>query len=178
MSIGAVIEEICQTKGLTQKELGSIGNISPKTVSAIKTGRRNAAKDVLYSWAEKLDSPRVYLEMVREVGGGVYGTRWLDGENVDLHRTSVFMKTSEELKEALEALESMEKYIINHPNRIGEDEKVQIKEALLQCLDARVAIDTLVAVKCDTYGLSVRSLFYEHQHKLKQRGYIKKETRR
>ncbi len=160
MSIGAVIEEICQTKGLTQKELGNIGNISPKTVSAIKLGRRNAAKDVLNSWAEKLDCPRVYLEMVREAGGGVYGTIWLDGENVDLHRTSVFMKTGEELREALEALGSTEKHIINHPNQVREEEKTQIKEALMQCLDARVAIDTLVAVKCEAYGLSVRGLFF------------------
>ena len=175
MFIGAVIEEICQTKGLTQKELGKIGRVSPKTVSAIKTGRRNAAKDVLYSWAEKLDNPRIYLEMVREAAGGVYGTRWLDGENVDLHRTSVFIKTGEELREALEALKSTERLIINNPNRTEEVEKAQIKEALLQCLDARVAIDTLVAVKCETYGISVRSLFLEHQHKLEQRGYVKKK---
>lgn len=175
MSIGAIIEEVCQTRNLTQNELGKIGNISPKTVSAIKLGRRNAAKDVLLSWAEKLDSPRVYLEMVREAGGGVYGTIWLDGENVDLHRTSVFMKAGEELREAIEALEATERVVINHPNQTNEEEKVKIKEALMQCLDARVAIDTLVAVKCETYGLSVRSLFLEHQHKLEQRGYIKKK---
>lgn len=175
MSIGAVIEQICQTRGLTQKELGDIGSISPKTVSAIKLGRRNAPKDVLHNWAETLDCPRVYLEMVQEATGGVYGTRWLDGENVDLHRTSVFMKTGEELREALEALKSTERLIINNPNRTEEVEKAQIKEALIQCLDARVAIDTLVAVKCETYGISVRSLFLEHQHKLEQRGYVKKK---
>ena len=175
MSIGAIIEEVCQTRNLTQKELGRMGNISPKTVSAIKLGRRNAAKDVLYTWAENLDSPRVYIEMVREAGGGVYGTRWLDGENVDLHRTSVFMKTGEELKEAVQALAMTERFVINNPERITEDEKAQIKEALMQCLDARVAIDTLVAVKCETYGLSVRGLFLEHQQKLEQRGYLKKK---
>lgn len=175
MSIGAVIEQVCQTRNLTQKELGIIGKISDKTVSAIKLGRRNAPKDVLHSWAERLDSPRVYLEMVREAGGGVYGTRWLDGENVDLHRTSVFVKTEEELREALEALGSTEKHIINHPNQVREEEKTQIKEALMQCLDARVAIDTLIAVKCETYGISIRGLFLEHQHKLEQRGYIKKK---
>lgn len=177
MSIGAVIEQICETKNLTQKELGIIGKISDKTVSAIKLGRRNAAKDVLNSWAEKLDCPRVYLEMVREAGGGVYGTRWLDGENVDLHRTSVFMKAGEELREAFEALEATERFIINHPSQTTEDQKEQIKEALLQCLDARVAIDTLIAIKCETYGLSVRSLFLEHQEKLESKGYIKKTRR-
>ena len=178
MSIGALIEEVCHTRGLTQKELGNIGNISSKTVSAIKLGRRNAAKDVLNSWAEKLDCPRVYLEMVREAGGGVYGTIWLDGENVDLHRTSVFMKAEEELREALEALGATEQFIINHPTQTSDGQKEQIREALMQCLDARVAIDTLVAVKCEAYGLSVRNLFLEHQHKLEQRGYIKKKVMR
>jgi len=148
VSIGAVIEQICLAKNLTQKELGNIGNISPKTVSAIKLGRRNAAKDVLNSWAEKLDCPRLYLEMVHEAGGGVYGTKWLDGENVDLHRMSVFTKVNEELKEALEALEVTERLIINYPGRTSDEEKTKIKEVLMQCLDARVAIDTLVAVKC------------------------------
>lgn len=174
MSIGAVIEQICQSKGLTQKELGNIGSISPKTVSAIKLGRRNAPKDVLHNWAEKLDSPRVYIEMVRESGGEVYGAMWLDGENVDLHRTSVFMKTSEELREALEALAATERLVVNHPNQIGESEKIQIKEALIQCLDARVAIDTLIAIKCEAYGLSVRGLFLEHRKKLESKGYIKR----
>lgn len=178
MSIGAIIEEVCRNRGLTQNELGKMGNISPKTVSAIKTGRRNAAKDVLSTWAEKLDNPRIYMEMVKEAGGGVYGSTWLDGENVDLHRTSVFVKTGEELKEALQALAMTERFVINNPNQTSEDEKKQIKEALMQCLDARVAIDTLIAVKCEAYGLSVRDLFQEHQHKLEQRGYIKKKGRR
>ena len=177
MSIGAVIEQICTARNLTQKELGDIGCVSPKTVSAIKLGRRNAPKDVLRSWAEKLDCPRVYLEMVREAGCGVYGTKWLDGENVDLHRVSVFTKAGEELREALEALEATERLIVNYPGRTGEEEKAQIKEALMQCLDARVAIDTLVAVKCEAYGLSVRGLFLEHQRKLESKGYIKKTRR-
>lgn len=174
MSIGAIIEEVCRNRGLTQNELGKMGNISPKTVSAIKLGRRNIAKDVLQTWAEKLDSPRVYLEMVREAGGGVYGSTWLDGENVDLHRSSVFMKTGEELEEASQALKAAETIVIHNPQKISDEQKKKIEEALLQCLDARLAIDILVAVKCETYGISIRGLFQKHQRKLEQRGYIKK----
>ncbi len=175
MSIGAVIEAVCQTRGLTQKELGNIGNISSKTVSAIKLGRRNAPKDVLHSWAERLDSPRVYLEMVREAGDGVYGTRWLDGDCVDLHHTTVFLKAGEELREAIEALAATESIVVHNPAMTSEEQKDEIKEALLQCIDARVAIDMLLAVKSESYGFSIRELFKEHQRKLEQRGYVKKK---
>src|SRR5690554_6219684 len=138
--MGAVIEDICRSKGIKQIELGQMGCISPKTVSAIKKGRRTVAKDVLSRWAEQLDHPRVYIEMARESSGGVYGSTWLDGDNVDLHRTSVYMKAGEELKEAVEALGATERIVIHNPAMTSEEQRNEIKNALLQCLDARVAI--------------------------------------
>mgnify|MGYP000971721308 CR=1 FL=1 len=177
MTVGAVIEDICRSKGINQIELGQIGCISPKTVSAIKLGRRSVAKDVLSRWAEQLDHPRVYMEMVKESSGGAYGTTWLDGDCVDLHRTTVFLKAGEELKEAIEALAATESIVVHNPAMTSEEQKDEIKEALLQCIDARVAIDMLLAVKSESYGFSIRELFKEHQRKLEQRGYIKKVRR-
>lgn len=175
MSVGAVIEDICRSKGIKQIELGQMGCISPKTVSAIKTGRRQVAKDVLSRWAERLDHPRVYIEMVKESSGGVYGSTWLDGDNVDLHRTTVFLKAGEELREAVEALAVTERIVVNNPAMTSEEQRNEIKNALLQCLDARVAIDMLLAVKSESYGFSIRELFKEHQQKLESKGYLKKK---
>lgn len=174
--IGDVIREAREFRGLTQVAVGQIGCVSNKTISAIECGRRPVGLDVLGRLADTFDYPRFYMEAAEEVTGGVYSTTWLDGECVDLHRTSVWAKTCEELEEAYEWMKQVD--VINNPSKVSEEQRQKIEEALIQALDARTAIDHCVAVLCTSYGLSIKEMFDKHRKKLESRGYIKPRIKR
>lgn len=167
--VGEAIKEAREVRHLTQKMVSNLGYCSDKTISAVESGKRSAGIDILENIVRSLDYPRLYMEALEEMTGGVYSSPWLDGEGVDLYRTSVWAKTIEELHEAQISLEQTK--LIN--KRTDEIIKMQIVESMLQALDARVAIDHYVAVICDEYGYSVKELFETHRKKLESRGYIK-----
>ncbi len=171
MAIGEAIREARSRKHLTQEDIGGIGFVSGKMVSAIERGTRTAGADVLERLATTLDYPRLYMEAAEVVTGGVYCSPWLDGEGVDLHRASVWAKTREELEEAIKAVAAAD--IINAPSKADEAHKKQIFESMLQVLDARVAIDHYVAVICEEYNHSLKAIYAKHRRKLESRGYAK-----
>lgn len=88
---------------------------------------------------------------------------------MDLHRTSVWAKTCEELNEAIKAASSAD--VINAPSKADEAHRRQI-------LDARVAIDHYVAVICEEYGFSILAVYQKHRQKLESRGYTKPRPKR
>lgn len=167
--VGEAVKEAREFRHFTQKMVSNLGFCSDKTVSAVESGKRSAGIDILENITRSLDYPRLYMEAVEAITGGAYSSPWLDGEEVDLYRTSVWAKTIEELYEAQMSLK--ETKLIN--KRTDEITKIQILESMLQALDARVAIDHYVAVICDEYGYSVREVFETHRKKLESRGYIK-----
>jgi len=81
------------------------------------------------------------------------------------------MKTREELTEALEAIENV--CVANHPRSIREFDKQHLEEAILQAIDAIVALTQYVAVICKDYGFSWIKMWSKHRMKLKSRGYVK-----
>lgn len=176
MSIGEAIREARKYRGLTQNEAGNIGYVSGKMVSAIECGQRPAGADILERLTTSLDHPRLYMEAVEQVTGGVYCSPWLDGEGVDLHRASVWGKTCEELHEAVKAVSEVD--VINAPIRANEDRREMILQSIFQVLDARVASDHYVAIMCQEYGFSLQDLYREHRKKLESRGYIKPRRKR
>ena len=176
MSIGEALRDARERLGLTQEETGRVGFISNKMISAIECGRRTAGPDVLERLATTLDDPRLYMEAAAEVTGGVYCTPWLDGEGVDLHRTSVWAKTCEELREAIKAV--MDADVVNAPSRADEDHRQAVHNSMIQVLDARVAIDHYVAVMCEEYGYSIREVYEAHRLKLESRGYIRPQKKK
>ena len=175
MAIGEAIRQARAQLGITQQDVGGIAYISPKTVSAIECGRRRIDPDVLGTLVQQLDHPRLTMEAVATVTGGAYCSPWLDGDGVDLHRTSVWAKALEELQEAAEAVAAAR--VANRPHRATEAEREQVRESLMQVLDARVAIDHYVAVVCEEYQISVGQLYQAHREKLEQRGYVRAKKR-
>lgn len=173
MPFGDALREAHEKSGLTQNQIGSMGYVSGKMISAIECGRRTAALDTMQRIATELDNPRLYMEAAVEVTGGVGCSPWLDGDDVDLHRTSVWAKTIEELEEAEESLKSIK--IIN--KKIDSAIKAQVFESLMQVLDARVAIDHYVSICCSEYGLSVKEIYLEHYRKLESKGYVKNKKK-
>jgi DNA-binding XRE family transcriptional regulator len=155
---------------MTQQQLSFEIYESRESVSHQENGRYRVQPNISKYFAEKHNNPWVALEAAAEYTG--WGPVKLDGEVVDLHRASVAMKTKEELTEALEAIESV--CVANHPRSIGEFDRKQLEEAILQAIDAIVALTQYVAVICLDYGFSWLDMWKKHRTKLKAKGFIKR----
>jgi DNA-binding XRE family transcriptional regulator/NTP pyrophosphatase (non-canonical NTP hydrolase) len=155
---------------MTQQQLAFEIFESRESVSHQENGRYRVQPNVTKYFVEKHNNPWVALEAAAEYVG--WGPTKLDGEVVDLHRASVTMKTREELAEALEAIESV--CVANHPRAIRDFDKQHLEEALLQAIDAIVALTQYVAVICIDYGFSWVKMWQKHRTKLKSKGFIRK----
>lgn len=175
MAIGEVIKQARLQLGITQEQAGGIAFVSSKTISSYECGRRSIAAEVLGVLVRQLDNPRLTMEAAAEITGGAYCTPWLDGDGVDLHRTSVWAKALEELQEAVSAVGATR--VANRPQRATETELAQVRESLMQVLDARVAIDHYVAIICQEYGISISATYRAHREKLENRGYVQKQKK-
>jgi transcriptional regulator with XRE-family HTH domain len=173
MPFPTVLREIRKQRKMSQAQVGRIGYVSEEMVGAVEAGRRRFTPDTMARIAEGLGEPQLYLEAAREVTGGVFTAPWLNGERVDLHRCSVAAKLNEELGEALAAVGTLD--LVNRP-RQDEPTRRQVREALLQVLDAHVAIDTYVAVITGEFHLSVSDLYAAHERKLREKGYLRREA--
>ncbi|KIQ93382.1 hypothetical protein LH47_02541 [Anoxybacillus thermarum] len=155
---------------MTQQQLSFEIFESRESVSHQENGRYRVQPNISKYFAEKHNNPWVALEAAAEYTG--WGPVKLDGEVVDLHRASVAMKTKEELTEALQAIESV--CVANHPRAIREYDKQHLEEAILQTIDAIVALTQYVAVICVDYGFSWIKMWQKHRTKLQAKGFIRK----
>jgi DNA-binding XRE family transcriptional regulator len=164
------VKEARKDVNMTQQQLSFEIFESRESVSHQENGRYRVQPNITKYFAEKHNNPWVALEAAAEYTG--WGPVKLDGEVVDLHRASVAMKTREELTEALQAIESV--CVANHPRSIKEFDKKQLEEAILQAIDAIVALTQYVAVICIDYGFSWFKMWQQHRTKLKTKGFIKR----
>jgi DNA-binding XRE family transcriptional regulator len=164
------VKEARKNANMTQQQLSFEIYESRESVSHQENGRYRVQPNISKYFAEKHNNPWVALEAAAEYTG--WGPVKLDGEVVDLHRASVAMKTKEELTEALEAIESV--CVANHPRSIKEFDRKQLEEAILQAIDAIVALTQYVAVICLDYGFSWLDMWKKHRTKLKAKGFIKR----
>jgi len=173
MAIGEVIREARLQLGITQEQVGSMTYISSKTVSAIECGRRHISPEALGALVQQMDNPRLAMEAAVAITGGSYGSPWLDGKGVDLHRASVQLKTVEELQEARSSIGAVR--VANRPESATAEELADVERSVMQALDARVAIDHYIAVICSEYGISMARVHRAHREKLEQRGYVRRQ---
>ncbi|QSB48799.1 helix-turn-helix transcriptional regulator [Parageobacillus toebii] len=164
------VKEARKNANMTQQQLSFEIYESRESVSHQENGRYRVQPNIAKYFAENHNNPWVALEAAAEYTG--WGPVKLDGEVVDLHRASVAMKTKEELTEALEAIESV--CVANHPRSIRELDKQRLEEAILQAIDAIVALTQYVAVICIDYGFSWVKMWQKHRTKLKSKGFIRK----
>jgi DNA-binding XRE family transcriptional regulator len=155
---------------MTQLQLSLELFESRESVSHQENGRYRVQPNIAKYFAENHNNPWVAMEAAAEYTG--WGPVKLDGEVVDLHRASVTMKTREELTEALEAMESV--CVANLPRSIKDYDRKQLEEAIIQAIDAIVALTQYVAVICDDYGFSWVKMWEKHRAKLKAKGFIKR----
>ncbi|KYD24582.1 helix-turn-helix transcriptional regulator [Parageobacillus toebii] len=164
------VKEARKDANMTQQQLSFEIFESRESISHQENGRYRVQPNISKYFAEKHNNPWVALEAAAEYTG--WGPVKLDGEMVDLHRASVAMKTKEELTEALEAIESV--CVANHPRSIREFDKQRLEEAVLQAIDAIVALTQYVAVICIEYGFSWFKMWQKHRTKLQSKGFIRK----
>lgn len=166
MSLGTVQKESRKEIGLTQEAFGKRVNLSRSMVADIETGRRKMPRDVIRKAVETLDCGFYAMEAAQEVLGEVWISRL---DNVDLHRSAVREKVLEELEEALKEISAVRSADLPEPEKRDD-----LKEVMLESIDAIVCLAHFVAVYCKEYGLSWTDVWREHRRKLEQRGYIRK----
>jgi DNA-binding XRE family transcriptional regulator len=173
MNNGRAADAVKQARkeaNMTQQQLAFEIFESRESVSHQENGRYRVQPNISRYFAEKYNNPWVALEASAEYVG--WGPVKLDGEVVDLHRASVTMKTREELVEAIQAIENV--CVANHPRSIRDFDRKQLEEAIIQAIDAIVALTQYVAVICIDYGFSWVKMWQKHRLKLKSKGFIRK----
>jgi transcriptional regulator with XRE-family HTH domain len=170
--LGLALREARLHKNFTQKAIGSMGFCSGKLISAIERGERTINVDILTKVADELDDPRLYLEAANEITGGVFSVPWLNGDSIDLHRTSIKEKVIEELSEAIRAINSVKTY--DNPKVCKPEQKELARKSVLESIDAYIGIAHYIIIICNEYELSVKELFTEQREKLIKNKYLKR----
>jgi transcriptional regulator with XRE-family HTH domain len=155
--------------GKTQLQMSMDLFESREAISQQENGRYRVQPNVAQYFAKEHNDPWVAIESAAEYTG--WGPVKLDGDAVDLHRSSVRSKTYEELEEAIQAIEKVR--LANKPKYIQEFEKQTLEKSILEAIDAIVALTHYVAVVCKDYGFSWIKMWSKHRMKLKSRGYVK-----
>jgi transcriptional regulator with XRE-family HTH domain len=168
MGVGNTLKEMRGDQ--SQLQLSMELNVSRESVSAYETERAKLPVDVSQKLMEKYDHPFYAMAVASEYTAGAWVGK-LNGDNIDLHRASVRSKTKEELNEALEAI--MGVCLANPPKGMKEHQKREYEAALMQAMDAIVALTHYVAIACKEYGFSWLKLWRSHRAKLKAAGYVK-----
>ena len=153
----------------SQQQLSFDLNVSRESVSAYETERAKVPKDITQKIMGRYDDARFALELAHEYTGGSW-TPALNGPAVDLYRTSVQLKTIEEIEEAIESIRNA---VLNvHPDYIGSFEKQDIEKSLDEAADAVTALNTYIMVVCKDYKISWLKVWARHKSKLISRGFL------
>jgi len=163
--VGEVLKEIRGDK--TQLQFASDAGVVRETISKYENGRSFVPQDISRKIVSKYDNPKFAITVRNEYTGT--GPRWLDGPNVDLHRSSVKEKTIEEIQEALQAIKgtSLAKPLQN----LKLFEFQEVEQMLQEAVEAITALDHFAAVICEEAKISYTGLWEKHYTKLARAGY-------
>ncbi len=165
MEVCEVVRDIRINNEQTQLQFGFDHEVTRETVSKIENGRQKVPVDISRKMMDKFDDPRLAWAVRYEYTGT--GTRLLNGPNVDLHPASVKEKTLEELREAIDAANSVSfaKPLHLISPRILENTAVQIVQAI-------IALEHLAAVMCSHGNINYQGVWKIVDSKLEKDGYI------
>lgn len=155
----------------TQLQLSIEENVSRETISAYETGRAKIPPDISRSIVGKKDDPWLAMAIRHEYTRT--GPVRLEGQKVDLHRSSVKNKLIEELDEAKEFVERC--CVANHLSFLQSFDQQDLEETLVQLADVVTGIEHFLAVVCEESEISYLGVWQRHYNKLISRGYVNKE---
>lgn len=172
-AVAVAVKEARTKRGIRQDDIARLAHVHRTYISHLENGRVPDNPEVLRTLAKELDCAWLYKALHEAVASLVFVHRKLDGENVDLHRSSVKAKTLEELEEAIEAVRGFD--AVNKPGNVTPEQREEIIEGLMmQLLGAENAIETLVSVICEEYGISVSEVYERFNKRMQDKGYQRK----
>lgn len=155
-------------KGESQQQQAMQLNVSRETVSAYETGRARIPADIAKSMMKKNENPRFAFAIRNEYTKT--GPIWLDGPNVDLHRSSVREKTLEELEEVIGLLKE---FSFARPlQTLPTWEAPSLDNLLKEVVEAITAMEHFAVVVCEEAGISYTDVWSKHYQYLKAKGYV------
>lgn len=170
--VGRSLQELRKEKGLSQQQMSFDLNVSRESVSAYETGRARVPKDISRKITEKFDDPFFAMVVRREYTGT--GPIKLDGQYVDLHRSSVKAKLLEEMTEAKQAVNEFD--LVNQPESLKTFEREKLIQMLTEVVDVATAIEHFVGVICNDYDINYTDVWKSHYQKLIANRYVRKES--
>src|SRR5690606_7133366 len=148
--LGQVLREEREAAGLTQEAVARRIPVNRSLVSRWESGETAIGPEMLKRLAEIIGSERLYREAALAVSS-VFVSPALDGA-VDLHRANVLAVWREEMQEALEIINEVERAITRAPEGVTEQDRQRIREAVHQVIDLEAACEHLVAALARTYA--------------------------
>jgi transcriptional regulator with XRE-family HTH domain len=170
MSFGQVLEEVMAQTNQSQSDIARIGYVTNSTVSKIVRGSRRPSKDLMFRAVLHFADPRVSIAAQEEVSDGSCAP-WLDG--ADLHKSTVHLKSEEEISEAIAALRAVP--ITKRKDQLSEADMKNIKLAIMECIEVITALTHYVAILCKEYGFSWIGVWKEHRSEMKMKNYLRGE---
>ncbi|WP_227014023.1 helix-turn-helix transcriptional regulator [Paenibacillus psychroresistens] len=166
--MGQAILAYRKRQNMTQQDFAQAIPMDRSVIARIESGDRKAAKVVMKRVSTCYDDPQLMLAAQEEVTDGAC-TPWLDG--ADLHKSTVQLKTEEELSEAQAAMRLVP--ITKRKDQLTEVDMIAIKSAIMECIEAITALTHYVAVLCKEFAFSWLALWKEHRRELKVKKYMK-----
>ncbi len=173
-ALAAEIKETIKIKGITQEAIAQELHRHRTWVSRFLSGSDLNDADTLRQIAETLDCSWLYKAAHEALCGLTFIHRKLDGDAVDLHRSSVKAKLLEELDEAVEAIKGVD--LVNRPQKPLTDEEKErvLEDELFPVLGAECSIETYIAVRCEELGISPSEVYERWHKRLEGKGYTKR----
>ncbi|MDR9857840.1 XRE family transcriptional regulator [Paenibacillus sp. VCA1] len=165
---GTALDEVLKRNGETRGAAGAAAHVDASLIGKIVKGTRKPTKEVMASTTKHYDDGQLYIAAAGEVTQGA-SVPWLN--NVDLHKSSVHIKTLEEIQEALDSLQRAP--ITKTKEQLAEADMKQIKLTLMECVEAITALTHYVAILCKEYCFSWMGVWKEHRAYLKSKKYLK-----
>lgn len=166
MAIGEAMASARKRQGMTQQDLSEEVNYSRESIAKYETGTRTLPREMYPTITQKIDDPEFYFETWGETTGYV-SIPFLNGENVDRHPASMLFLVKSETEEAIEHLREIpwSKRIDSYTN----EDREQLRKALLETLDAAASMINMVASICKKHKFSMKDLFLTWHVSLKAR---------
>lgn len=154
--------------GETQQQLAMEINVSRETVSRYENGSTRIPADVSRAMMQRHDNPQFAFAMRNEYTRT--GPVWLDGPNVDLHRSSVKEKTLEELDEVTNALKNFS--FAKPLKNLSNWEAPELEKLLEEVVEAITAMEHLAVVVCEEANISYTETWSKHYQQLRAKGWL------
>ncbi|WP_404407667.1 hypothetical protein [Jeotgalibacillus malaysiensis] len=168
--VGDVVKSYRKDR-FTQTELALESDMSRSGYADQENGKVLMSNHVGKAAVRMFGDPFMPVEMAQALTG--VGPVYLDGENVDLHRSSVKEKTLKELRDALDHLE--ENCLAKPLSNLNELERTAAERTIMELAEAKTALTHMISVLCKELNHDVTKVWQDHYQHLFSQKYISKE---